>query len=665
MALRYSYDAPTYKAGYKACSHSLEFSVCPMLRGLRQASSNWLGRIIMAAVVLFLIISFGIWGIGDIFRGFGVYTVAKIGRTEISIDQFRQQYNDRLQQIGQQMRRPITPDQARALGIEQQILSQMVAEAALDEQTSKLGLGISVDFMGKRITDDPSFHGLDGKFDPSRFQQLIRQAGFTEQRFVNEQRRQTLRRQLATAIAGEFTPPKTAAEAINRYQNEERSIDYVVLDGTKLGDIPVPTPEQLTAYFDTHKAVFRAPEYRKLVVLTVSPEELAKTIEVSDADAQRTFELRQSRYTVPERRQVQQISFPNAEEADAASKRIAEGLSFDALAAERKLTDKDIDLGTVTKAEMIDPIIAGAAFGLAQGAVSAPVSGRFATAIVRVVKIEPGSTKAFAEVENEIKHEIALDRTKGEVNKIRDNIEDEYASGAKLEDIAKKLKLPFATIDSVDRAGRSPADQPVEGLPKGVDILNDAFSADIGAENDPVTTPGGGFVWYEVAGITPSRERTLDEVKDRVEARWRDDEITKRLDAKTTEIVDKLKAGTPLADVATADQLMVETKFGLKRQEAAILPAAAIAQIFRTSKDGIGSADGKTPTERIIFKVTDIKEPSFEAGGAEAKPLQDQLRTSYGDELMSQYVVRLESDLDTNINQQALNQAVGRSTNNQ
>ncbi len=52
----------------------------------------------MAAVVLFLVISFGIWGIGDIFRGFGVFTVAKIGKTEISIDQFRNQYNERLQQ---------------------------------------------------------------------------------------------------------------------------------------------------------------------------------------------------------------------------------------------------------------------------------------------------------------------------------------------------------------------------------------------------------------------------------------------------------------------------------------------------------------------------------------------------------------------------------------
>ena len=72
----------------------------------------------MATVMGFLIISFGIWGIADIFRGFGQSTLAKVGRTEISTEQFRRIYTDRLQQIGRQVRRPLTSDQARALGIE-------------------------------------------------------------------------------------------------------------------------------------------------------------------------------------------------------------------------------------------------------------------------------------------------------------------------------------------------------------------------------------------------------------------------------------------------------------------------------------------------------------------------------------------------------------------
>jgi peptidyl-prolyl cis-trans isomerase D len=516
----------------------------------------------------------------------------------------------------------------------------------------------------KHIKEDPSFRGLNGEFDENRFQQLIRQAGYSEPRFVSEQRRYALRRQITSAVTGEVAPPKAAAALLDRYQNEERSIEFVTLDGNKLGEVPMPTAEELTAYYDSHKAAFRAPEYRKLVVVTVSPEELAKTVEVSDEDAKRAYDIRVNRYTVPERRQVQKIAFPNATEAEAAAKQIADGTSFDMVVAERKLTDKDIDLGTVTKSEMIDPTIADAAFSLPEGGVSGAIQGRFANAIVRVVKIEPGSTKSFAEVAPEIKRDIAVDRAKGEVNKIRDKIEDDYANGNKLGDIAKKLNLPVATIDAVDRAGRSPADQPVEGLPKGVDILNDAFLADQGAENDPLTIPGGGFVWFEVDGITPSRERSLDEVKAKVEARWHDDEIGKRLDAKTTEVLDKLKGGTPLAEVAMANGLTVETAWGIKRQGGPNVPQAVAAQVFKTPKDGVGSAEGKTRDETVIFKVTDIKEPTFEAGGAAAKPLQDQLKNAYGEELLTQYVNQLETDLNTNVNPQALNQATGRGTGN-
>ena len=130
------------------------------------------------------------------------------------------------------------------------------------------------------------------------------------------------------------------------------------------------------------------------------------------------------------------------------------------------------------------------------------------------------------------------------------------------------------------------------------------------------------------------------------------------------ELILSAKAGTPLAEVAMANGLMVEMQSGIKRQGTPNVPQAVAAQVFKTPKDGISSAEGKTRDERIIFKVTDIKEPTFEAGGAAAKPLQEQLKSSYGEELLTQYVNQLETDLNTNVNPQALNQAVGRGTGN-
>jgi peptidyl-prolyl cis-trans isomerase D len=633
-----------------------------MLRGLRKASENWLGKIVMAVVVGGLVIAFGIWGIGDIFRGFGLSTVAKIGRSEISIDEFRIRYNDQLQQFGRQIGRPISAEQARAFGIEQQLLGQMIAFAALDERARQLRLSLSDAELTKRITENPAFRGLNGSFDQNMFLQRIRDSGFSEQRFIFEQRQGTLRRQLADAIGGEIATPQAAAAALERYGEEERSIDYVTLDASKAGDIPASSPEALQAYFEDRKVAFRAPEYRKVLLMIVSQEELARGIEVSEDDAKRTYQDRLSRYSTPERRQVQQIVFANATEAKQASERLAGGLDFVELAKERNLTDKDIDLGTVTKSDIIDQAVANAAFGLAEGAVSAPVAGRFGTAIVRTGKIEPGSTKLFAEVEADLKHDIAFDRAKAEVNKTRDRVEEEFGGGARLDEVAQTLKIPLVTIDAVDRSGRTPEGQPVTGLPAGVDVISGAFATDIGNENDPLQLTGGGFVWYDVAAITPSRERKLDEVKDRVEERWREDEIIKRIEAKTTELMDKLKSGTSLAEVATAAELKVDSKSGLKRRGSDAMPARVITEVFRTAKDGFASADGEKATDRIIFRVTDIKLPTFDAASATVQGIRNQLKSSYNDELMTQYVTRLETDLGTSVNQSAIAQATGRTS---
>src|SRR5947209_7936024 len=168
-----------------------------MLRGLRKASTNWLGKVVMAAVVGFLVISFAIWGIGDIFRGFGRSTVAKIGGTEITIEQFRTLYNDRLQQYSRQLGRPISMDQARAMGLDRLVLGQIVSEIVLDERARKLGLNLSDADVAKLIAADPAFRGPTGQFDRFTFEQAIHSHGYTVHRYVAGPRRRLLRGRLS------------------------------------------------------------------------------------------------------------------------------------------------------------------------------------------------------------------------------------------------------------------------------------------------------------------------------------------------------------------------------------------------------------------------------------------------------------------------------------
>ena len=631
-----------------------------MLRGLHKASSTWLGKAVMAAVMGVIAISFAIWGIGDIFRGFGRNAVATVGGTEISIEQFRQFYNDRLQQLGRQAGRPITPDEARARGLDRQLLAQLVAETTIDEQAKQLRLGIDNAEIAKRITSDPSFRGANGQFDRQRFEQIIRQAGFSESRFIEEQRRSMLRRQLAQSVTGDLKVPATALAALNQYQNEKRQIEYVALEAAQAGDAPAPTPEVLNKYFDERKTLFRAPEYRNITLLSLAPSDLAKPDAVTDADAKAYFEQHKDSYGKPEKREVRQIVFQKPEEAADARERITKGAKFDDIAKERQLKESDTDLGMVAKSDIIDPAVADAAFSLKPGETSAPVKGRFGTVLLQVGKIEPGEEKTYEQVAAQIKREMAESRAKSDVGNLRDKIEDERAAGSTLAETAKKLGIKSVSIESVDRSGRGLDGKPVTGLPQTPNVISAAFASDVGVDTDPLQLPGGGYLYYDVTGVTPSRERPLEEVKDQVTARWRDDEIAKRLQAKADDLVGKLKAGTSFAQAASEAGLNVQTAKDLQRgKSGGFIPAKTIEAVFRTPKGTPATAEGGKETERFVFRVTDVVDPPFEAGTPQGQAITTTLQNSYTDDLVSEYIARLENDFGVTVNPSALNQVVG------
>lgn len=632
-----------------------------MLRGIRNASSNWVGKTIMTIVMGVLIISFGVWGIADIFRGFGRSTLASIGGTEISTEQFRQTYNDRLQQIGRQFGRPLTPDQARAFGIDRQVLQQVIAEAALDEQARRLGLGQSEEDTMKSVLADPNFKGANGAFDPNRFQQVIRQFGFTEQRYMTEQRKVALRREIAGTVTAGLAVPNTMLQVASQFQNEQRAIDYLKLTEAQAGTIDPPSSEALAAFYEQHKAQFRAPEYRKIGYVVLTPDSVAKWTEVSDEDARKIYEERKDKLSTPERRQVSQIVFPNAADAEAARKKITDGASFEDIATERGLKPADVELGLVNKADMLDPAVANAAFSLPVNEVSQPIKGAFGTALVRVSKIEPGVQPSYESVAQTIKREIALDRARAEVQSQHDKMEDARAGGANVVDAAKTLGLNAVTIEAVDRSGRGPDGQPVKDIPQGLDLATQAFNADVGVDTDAISYQNG-YVWFDVLGVTPSHERSLDEVKDQVEARWRAEQVTDRLRKMATELVQKLGTDGKLADVAPAG-VKVETATGLKREGTTSVPASVVDAVFRTAKDGTGQSQGGSGTEWFVFRVTDITVPPVDLASAEVTKLKEALIQRITDEQVGEYIAWLEKDLGTKINEQAVAQATGAVSN--
>jgi peptidyl-prolyl cis-trans isomerase D len=351
------------------------------------------------------------------------------------------------------------------------------------------------------------------------------------------------------------------------------------------------------------------------------------------------------------------------EEAQTARSRIASGTSFDDIAKERNLNAADVDLGLVAKPAILDPAIADAAFALPSGETGQPVQGKFGVALVKVGSIQPAIEPDYASAAPDLKKELAAERARNEVASLRDKMEDERGGGASVVDAAQKLGLTPVTIEAVDRSGQTPNGQRVANIPPGLDVISQAFNSDVGVDNDAISYRGG-YVWYDVLGVTPPHDRALDEVKDQVEARWREDQISSRLRTKATEMVQKLTQGGTLADEAASAGVKVETATGFRREDSpAGVPSGAITAAFRTAKDGYGQTPGSGGSEWIVFRVTDISVPPVDLASDDMKKLKDTLVRGMNDEQVAQYVSRLEKDIGTTINEAAFAQVTGANNN--
>ncbi len=634
------------------------------MQRIRKAGQGLVGKIIITVMFGFLIMSFAIWGIGDIFRGYGRNEVARVGKTEIGIEQLRSAYQTEIQQLTRQQRRQISPEMARALGLDRQVLSRLVTDAVLDQTAQRLKLAVSDETIRNLIFDDRNFKDASGNFSAARFNELLRSNGYNEQSYVREQRAIILRQQLAEMVVGAVGAPVALQEIGHRLRNEKRSVAFAQVPASAAGEIAAPDEAKLKTYFEERKAGFRAPEYRSANLLSISAETVADVAKVTDDEAKARYEqVKAQRFGSPETRTIQQIAFPTAEEAQAAKAKIDAGATFEAVAAERGIAEKDLTLGTFSKPQMFDATVRDAAFSLAPNTVSAPVAGAFGTVLLRVTAVAPERVRPYEEVAAELKQEIAIGKASSQITDLHDKIEDQRAAAKPLAEIAKEFNLPLRAVGPVDSGLRKPDGGQEQPLPGGDATTQALFRSDMGVDNEAVRRPrDAGYVWFDLTKIEPGRERKFEEVRAEVEAQWRADEVASALSAKTRDLVAKLDKGDAFDAVAAEAGLTSESAEGLGRQDQRPeLPANVVSLIFGTVTGKAGAAaagDG-----RVIFKVTSATVAPYARTTQEADNFAKLLGSSVSEDILAQYVGKLQADLGVAVNETAFRNATGGAQN--
>jgi peptidyl-prolyl cis-trans isomerase D len=630
-----------------------------MLDRLRKAAGGWTAQLLIAL----LVVAFALWGVSGFFTGFYADVVATVGRTDVTIREFQRNYDFALRQLGQQLGQSVTPEQAQLFGIPQQVLGRLIGNAAMTDDARRMGLGISSEALAKEIAADPAFRGADGTFNRDRFVNLLRDAGLTEDQYIEELRAGYVRQQLIDGLVGEMAVPQAFMRAVSEYRNEARNLAWVVLAAESAGAVPEPSEAELATWFEAHRSDFRAPELRAANIMVLAPADVAKPDEVSDADAREVYDrVVASRFTTPERRQVQQIVFDSSAEAEAAAAALAEGATFEAVLADRNLKPEDIDLGLIRRDEIIDPKVAEAAFSLALNTVSAVIPGDFGPVILRVTAIEPETVKPFEAVKDELKQEIAERRASEEVADLVNVIEDARAGGATLAEVAQSYGLSLRTVPSVDATGKDDAGVAIADLPGGAALVDAIFESDVGLDNNPLPVDKG-YVWYEVTAVSAARDRELAEVRDRVLAAWKAAEIDKRLSARAEEIRDRLANGEAVGAVAAAFGLAVETAEGVTRvgEPPEGLNAAAVQAAFGGPKGHAAIVDGEGDA-KIVVVASEVTVPPFFSGAPDLAGAEEQYAEEIASDLMSQYVFQVQQELGVTVNQNALQTIVAGPT---
>lgn len=629
-----------------------------MLTVLRKAAHTAVAKLLM----LLLVVSFGVWGISASLFSSASNAVVTVGDQTISPNEFSLAYQRKLAELGRRFGVQLTSEQARALGVENQVFAELSAGAALDQLSQDMRLGLSEDKLAQLIAEDPAFKSDNGQFDRQLFSSRLRNAGLREDDYIRERSKVAVRSQIVEATSDGFTAPKVLVDALKSYRYENRDISYLLLTNANIDPVKAPDDQTLSTWFDTVKSRYRAPEYRSLTYVKLESADIADKGSITDEAIAEDYEKRKASYEIAGTRTIEQLSFENREMAEAAEAELKSGTPFDQLVTDQGKTASDVLLGDFSRDKLPDPALADAAFAITrEGATTPVVDGALGPVILRVTNIKEGRTRSLDEVREEIRESLADAAAVQDIANVHDRFEDLRAGGMPLDEAARELKLKAVTIKAIDRNGKDENGNDVPDVPERQALLDEAFQTDVGVEALPVNIGNDGYVWLEVKDITAERDRTLDEVHDKAVADWTAEQQKIALGAKAESLKQRVAQGGTLEDVAVELGVAVESKLGVQRQtEDAVLGPAAILAAFSGPVGTVATASGGDPSTQILLKVNDERDQGSSNVLTNDDAQITEIARAAGDDILDQMVSRLQAQYGVTINQTLAEQAMVR-----
>ena len=617
---------------------------------MMQASRSKTSKFLFYGAAALMIISMAGFGINGALNGTNTNTVADVGDQKITSDMYFRAVRTDMNALSRQLQQSISIDEMVQSGRAASVLNQLLRGAAIDGEAERLSLSISDQVLRDFLLQNPAFIGSDGKFNPAAYTFAIEQSNMKPAEDEAILRSDAAREMVMRAVLSGAAMPDIATTTILDYIGEERNISYVRVTAPTLVDpIPEPTEAQVQAFYEANPAVFTTPLTRDITYISVSPSEIAESLDIPEADIIALYDSRADTYVTPARRFMDRIAFSTRAQADEAKAALdSNEKTFEDIAADRGLSLPEIDMGEVAAnglgREARDEI-----FGTDEIGVFGPFQTDLGPVLYRVNAVLDEQVTTLDDVRDELRSEIAMEKAVDQALEQLSEIDDLLLGGATLEEAAADLGLTIETI--------ALADGDTSGIAAYAEFRELAATSDVGRASDITALPDGGLVALRVNSITESSLQPLADTRD-LAVDGAKAELTAAAVLKRAELLAEAYAGQEnLNGLADFNMLPLETASAIVRGSAvADLPPAVIETVF-----ALEAGDTRviaTNGDALIVRLDEIVPLDYNDSGNKAvlAQLADRQNSQLNLDLAAYFAVALINAEEVTVNQNRIEQ---------
>jgi peptidyl-prolyl cis-trans isomerase D len=519
-------------------------------------------------------------------------TVAEVDGRKITYAEFIRVYNTQLQAYRNAYGGSMNESLLKQLGIDRQILQQLIDERAALAEAERLGIGATDAEVRERIVRMPGLQENGQFIGEQRYRQLLQmqRPPVSPAEFEDSLRRSIVLEKLRTALTGWMNLSDAEVDREYRHRNEKIKAQVVTFTADRFREGVQASDQELAQYFEGHKEQFRVGEKRKIRFIAVDPQKIRERVNVSPQDAERYYNQNVEQYSTPEQIRASHILLKTEGKDEATVRKRAEevlarvraGEDFATLAREysedEASKDRGGDLDFFPRGRMV-PEFDQVAFSMQPGITSDLVKTQYGFHIIKVTDRRAPTQRPFEEVKDQIVEQLKFERAQTLASDTVNRMATEIDDPSDFERVARANGL------TVQESGFFERDEPIAALGPSPEAAAQAFTLEEGKVSEPVRA-GQGYVILTVTGRQAARLPTLDEVKDRVREAVVSKKALDAARAKAESVVATLKSAPDFEAAAKAAGLDVQSTSDFVARDATL--------------PGIGSSPA---AERVAFSL--------------------------------------------------------------